>query len=189
MARCCGRNLRPEDLAFPPVLGTGGNEGRLEYTNNFMCRQPNCFFVGPRRAMRCCATRYSQTIRGFADATAGQFDPGRAGGLEPRTWRPARDSDRIPGARSHSGGRRRLGRRHFAAADVWARLGWPRAPSPFSQALQVTDRLRSRMKTRPRRNLDATVAQAGRIPRDPCPPEGGPRGPRAQECTHGPGVR
>ena len=69
--------------AFAPILGTGGNEGRLDYTNNFMARVGgllltdggrktagellrNALFGGPTNALQ-------------GDA-AGQFDPGRAGG-------------------------------------------------------------------------------------------------------------
>ena len=69
--------------AFSPILGTGGNEGRLDYTNNFMARVGgllltdggrkaasellrNALFGGPTNALQ-------------GDA-AGQFDPGRAGG-------------------------------------------------------------------------------------------------------------
>ena len=36
MRRWVSRQMAP--LAFPPVLGTGGNEGHLDYTNNFMSR-------------------------------------------------------------------------------------------------------------------------------------------------------
>jgi CRISPR-associated protein Csx17 len=36
--------------SFAPVLGTGGNEGRLDYTNNFMARIA-ALLISPDRAM------------------------------------------------------------------------------------------------------------------------------------------
>jgi CRISPR-associated protein Csx17 len=70
--------------SFAPVLGTGGNEGRLDYTNNFMERiaalliEPdkktpvqellrNSLFGTPTDALQ-------------TGAASGQYDPGRAGG-------------------------------------------------------------------------------------------------------------
>jgi CRISPR-associated protein Csx17 len=70
-------------LAFPPILGTGGNEGHLDYTNNFMSRiatlliQPqSSLHAGELLANALFACRTTSLQK---DA-AGQFDPGRAGG-------------------------------------------------------------------------------------------------------------
>jgi CRISPR-associated protein Csx17 len=69
--------------AFAPVLGTGGNEGRLDYTNNFMERvatllvnpDPNT----PVRELLANSLFGTPTV-GLQDGAAGQYDPGRAGG-------------------------------------------------------------------------------------------------------------
>ena len=70
--------------SFAPVLGTGGNEGRLDYTNNFMERLTNLLIAPDKK------TPVEHLLRNalFADATdalsvgaaTGQYDPGRAGG-------------------------------------------------------------------------------------------------------------
>ena len=67
---------------YPPVLGTGGNEGRLDYTNAFMDRVAE-LLLRPR-------TKISEGLLRnalFGEATSnlevnsvGQYDPGRAGG-------------------------------------------------------------------------------------------------------------
>ncbi len=69
--------------AFAPILGTGGNEGRLDYTNNFMERLAALLIAPDRKT----------DVRGLLDnalfgnptgalqaGAAGQYDPGRAGG-------------------------------------------------------------------------------------------------------------
>jgi CRISPR-associated protein Csx17 len=72
------------DRSFPPILGTGGNEGRLDYTNNFMSRiaalliQPNAKL--PVRELLANALFGDRTAALQAGAAAGQYDPGRAGG-------------------------------------------------------------------------------------------------------------
>jgi CRISPR-associated protein Csx17 len=69
-------------LAYPPVLGTAGNEGRLDYTNVFMNRVSELLIdksttSGPllRNAL------FAEQVSGFIFSPAGQFDPGRAGGF------------------------------------------------------------------------------------------------------------
>jgi CRISPR-associated protein Csx17 len=71
------------ERSFAPVLGTGGNEGRLDYTNNFMSRIAG-LLIGPdpkmpvrdllENALLGCRTK------GLQAGAAGQYDPGRAGG-------------------------------------------------------------------------------------------------------------
>jgi CRISPR-associated protein Csx17 len=69
--------------SFAPVLGTGGNEGRLDYTNNFMSRIA-ALLISPEKG-----TPVRELLENALFATrttslqpgaAGQFDPGRAGG-------------------------------------------------------------------------------------------------------------
>ncbi len=69
--------------AFAPVLGTGGNEGRLDYTNNFMSRVAGLLIAPDKKtkvdellANALIGTRTTSMQPG----AAGQYDPGRAGG-------------------------------------------------------------------------------------------------------------
>lgn len=74
---------------YPAVLGTGGNDGRLDFANNFMQRLAEMFLadeVGARRrradpgarlAAALFAEPAAQSLEGVA---VGQFAPGRAGG-------------------------------------------------------------------------------------------------------------
>jgi CRISPR-associated protein Csx17 len=100
LLQCC-RNAFPEDALgwldavlvlgqdgtrFPPLLGTGGNDGRLEFTNNFMQRiievmnpttgEPT---AESERWLR--AALFGDAAPGLATkAPIGQFFPGAAGG-------------------------------------------------------------------------------------------------------------
>ena len=69
--------------SFAPVLGTGGNEGRLDYTNNFMARVENLLISPnhkePTRELLANAL-FGQRTTALQSSPAGQFDPGRAGG-------------------------------------------------------------------------------------------------------------
>jgi CRISPR-associated protein Csx17 len=76
---------------FPPLLGTGGNDGRLEFTNNFMQRLTE--LVNPttgeptaesERWLR--AALFAEPAPGLATkAPIGQFFPGAAGGANATT--------------------------------------------------------------------------------------------------------
>lgn len=70
--------------AFAPILGTGGNEGRLDYTNNFMERLAELLIEPgkqtPVRALLAGAL-FGLMTGGLQDAATGQYDPGRAGGF------------------------------------------------------------------------------------------------------------
>lgn len=73
---------------FPPLLGTGGNDGRLEFSNTFMQRLVDVLSLRVkkgRRTVAATATWLNAAL--FADreapgvlAPVGQFDPGAAGG-------------------------------------------------------------------------------------------------------------
>ena len=69
--------------SFAPILGTGGNEGRLDYTNNFMSRIAALLISpDPKTPVRELLKGALYGSRTFAlqPGAAGQFDPGRAGG-------------------------------------------------------------------------------------------------------------
>lgn len=83
--------LSGEDLSFPPLLGTGGNDGRLDFTSNFMRRlasdrPPRGLFDAATGAPRdgtaplLSAALFGTATEGLADAAIGQFAPGAAGG-------------------------------------------------------------------------------------------------------------
>jgi CRISPR-associated protein Csx17 len=69
--------------SFAPVLGTGGNEGRLDYTNNFMSRIAALLIAPdsktPVRELLANALFGARTTA-LQPGAAGQYDPGRAGG-------------------------------------------------------------------------------------------------------------
>lgn len=70
---------------YPPLLGTGGNDGRLDFTNNFMQRLGEVFDIttgGPKPEA---AGLLSTALLGtpapvLLDRAIGQFAPGNAGG-------------------------------------------------------------------------------------------------------------
>ena len=69
--------------AFAPVLGTGGNEGRLDYTNNFMERVAGLLIApdkktDPRGLLG--NALFAEPTDALQAGAAGQYDPGRAGG-------------------------------------------------------------------------------------------------------------
>jgi CRISPR-associated protein Csx17 len=71
---------------FPPLLGTGGNDGRLEFTNNFMQRitevmEPTTGEPMPQSERWLRAALFGDAAPGLAmKAPIGQFFPGAAGG-------------------------------------------------------------------------------------------------------------
>lgn len=72
-------------LSFPQLLGTGGNDGRLEFTNNFMQRLASMFDITtgkPRNeAARLLRTAlFSYGTWDFQNVAIGQFAPGATGG-------------------------------------------------------------------------------------------------------------
>jgi len=69
---------------FPPLLGTGGNEGRLDYTNTFMSRIVDVLLL-PMPADRAQGlirnSIMGELLAELSSTPVGQFDPGRAGGF------------------------------------------------------------------------------------------------------------
>jgi CRISPR-associated protein Csx17 len=70
---------------FPPLLGTGGNDGRLEFTNNFMQRLVDIFEIATGQpslnsAALLSGSLFAEPTRGLADNAIGQFFPDAAGG-------------------------------------------------------------------------------------------------------------
>ena len=83
--------LSGEDLGFPPLLGTGGNDGRLDFTNNLMRRlvsarkAPGIFDAStgeprPGAAAKLDHALWGTPIHDLAEVAVGQFAPGGAGG-------------------------------------------------------------------------------------------------------------
>ncbi len=68
--------------SFSPVLGTYGNDGNLEFSNNFMQRLAGLFISGDPEITRNLfrSSLYDATMPGLIPAKVGQYDPGRAGG-------------------------------------------------------------------------------------------------------------
>ena len=76
--------LRRDDKpVFNPLLGSGGNEGRLDFSNNFMQHIVSLLLDGAPQGSRLlarCALHGTPTA-GLIDAAIGQFSPGQAGGF------------------------------------------------------------------------------------------------------------
>src|SRR5208283_2190332 len=71
-----------EATFYNPVLGTGGNELKLDLSNNFMNCVADLFLKGDagRTQSLLMAALYRETVSGLVDGKIGQYDPGRAGG-------------------------------------------------------------------------------------------------------------
>lgn len=77
--------LTGDGAKFPPLLGTGGNDGRLDFTNNFMQRIVELFDAATGSpADGCCdllaGALFAEPTRGLGDNAIGQFFPHAAGG-------------------------------------------------------------------------------------------------------------
>jgi CRISPR-associated protein Csx17 len=76
--------LQTAGQSFPPLLGTGGNDGRLDFTQNYIQRLISLGFgsdaLVPGAAEWLRQTLYAEPARDMISAAVGQFDPGRAGG-------------------------------------------------------------------------------------------------------------
>lgn len=83
--------LSNDGAKYPPLLGTGGNDGRLEFTNNFMQRLAEVFDLSTGAPSRDSKSWLRQSL--FADtlpvarvkAPIGQFFPSAAGGANATT--------------------------------------------------------------------------------------------------------
>ncbi len=70
---------------YPPLLGTGGNDGRLDFTNNFMQRVLDVLPMGEDAVAQTTlgwlqTALFAKTAPGLAKSSIGQFSPGQAGG-------------------------------------------------------------------------------------------------------------
>ncbi len=76
--------LGENDERFAPLLGTGGNDGRLDFTQNFMQRIVDLKLhenlPGQKAHSLLQAGLWAQPVAGLGKASVGQFAPGRAGG-------------------------------------------------------------------------------------------------------------
>lgn len=64
---------------YPPLLGTGGNDGNADFTSNFMQRLLEVFSADQGAAWLRSAL-FNETVQGLSHSTIGQFYPGAAGG-------------------------------------------------------------------------------------------------------------
>ncbi|MEX1231951.1 MAG: type I-U CRISPR-associated protein Csx17 [Planctomycetaceae bacterium] len=78
--------LREDSTSFFPLLGTGGNDGRLDFTNNFFQRLNDVigFAAGdaPTQSSRdyLSSALFADTIVSLGKSAIGQFNPGGIGG-------------------------------------------------------------------------------------------------------------
>lgn len=77
--------LSGDRLKFPPLLGSGGNDGRLDFTNNFMQRLADLFDFDdgrpkPEAAQLLRAALFGSPAPALLNRAVGQFAPGHAGG-------------------------------------------------------------------------------------------------------------
>lgn len=82
--------LTDDGAKYPPLLGTGGNDGRLEFTNNFMQRLTEVFDLEKGLPAKDSAALlghalFDSPIRGLADNPIGQFSPAASGGANAST--------------------------------------------------------------------------------------------------------
>jgi len=76
--------LAGDDTFFPPLLGTGGNDGRLDFSTNFHQRLLD--ILGPSEKDRARSAAIARDLLAgtesepLSNAAVGQFDPGGAGG-------------------------------------------------------------------------------------------------------------
>jgi CRISPR-associated protein Csx17 len=70
------------DLVYPPIVGTGGSEGRLDYTNSFMERVSSLLLHGDHQSSANLLRNalFAEPTDALTAASTGQLDPGRAGG-------------------------------------------------------------------------------------------------------------
>ncbi len=77
--------LGEDNVKFFPLLGTGGNDGRLDFTNNFMQRIAEIIAfeteVAPPEDSRdwLCSALFSDTLVTLGKTAVGQFNPGGSG--------------------------------------------------------------------------------------------------------------
>jgi CRISPR-associated protein Csx17 len=78
--------ITTDSRVFPPLLGTGGNDGRLDFGSNFMQRLATVLRIGAKPAAKeVVMTLARDSVSGSSlgrleSAAIGQFDPAAAGG-------------------------------------------------------------------------------------------------------------
>lgn len=73
--------LREDKAVFAPLLRTGGNEGNLEYSDNFMQHVSRIFSADLRQCRDWLeASLFASPVNRLPIMATGQFDPGHAGG-------------------------------------------------------------------------------------------------------------
>lgn len=77
--------LSDNGLSWPPLLGTGGNDGRLDFTNNFMQRLAEVFDLASGKPSETAArllrvALFAEPAPALQKRAIGQFAPGNAGG-------------------------------------------------------------------------------------------------------------
>jgi CRISPR-associated protein Csx17 len=82
--------LTDDGTRYPPLLGTGGNDGRLEFTNNFMQRLTEVFdleqgVLAATSAVLLSNALFDTQIKGLQDSPIGQFSPAASGGANATT--------------------------------------------------------------------------------------------------------
>jgi CRISPR-associated protein Csx17 len=73
-----------DERTFAPILGTGGNEGRLDYTNNLMEYLAELLIAPDGKTPVEALLRnalFGSATAGLQPGAVGQYDPGRAGGF------------------------------------------------------------------------------------------------------------
>ncbi len=73
-----------DERTFAPILGTGGNEGRLDYTNNLMEYLAELLIAPDGKTPVVGLLRnalFGSATTGLQPGAVGQYDPGRAGGF------------------------------------------------------------------------------------------------------------
>lgn len=82
--------LTDEGAKYPPLLGTGGNDGRLDFTNNFMQRlidvfDPTTGHPTANASSLLTSALFDEASAALDNAAIGQFMPGNAGGANAQT--------------------------------------------------------------------------------------------------------
>jgi len=77
--------IASDETSFPPLLGTGGNDGNLDFTNNFMQRLLDVIDVSAGAARLGAEENLDSALFGapcnlLSESAIGQFAPGSAGG-------------------------------------------------------------------------------------------------------------
>ena len=99
MARCLLRTRGKRSNVFP-LLGTGGNDGRLDFTNNFMQRLANVISLAVGKnppdtsTAFLSASLFADTLVSLGKTAVGQFNPGGIGGPNGTQGRFEADSRR-----------------------------------------------------------------------------------------------